>query len=65
MCSVREEKSLCRNCQLKARNKKMGVESGEEVVTKNLVIDLDNESVSVLTKSPRTIVVSTASMRAL
>lgn len=43
----------------------MGVESGEEVVTKNLVIDLDNESVSVLTKSPRTIVVSTASMRAL
>lgn len=65
MCSVREEKSLCRNCQLKARNKKMGVESGEEVVTKNLVIDLDNESVSVLTKSPTTTVVSTASMRTL
>ena len=43
----------------------MGVESGKEVVTKNLVIYLGNESVLVLTKTPRTIVVSTANMKAL
>ena len=43
----------------------MVIESDGEVVTKNLVIDLDNESVLVLTKSPRTIVVSTANMKTL
>ena len=43
----------------------MVVESDGEVVTKNLVIDLDNESVLVLTKTLTTIVVSTANMRTL
>ena len=43
----------------------MGVESDEEVVTKNLVNDLGNESILVLTKSTRTIVVSTANLKAL